>query len=93
MSKLNEKIHLLMEMNVFCEHYNSLDGFIPNWNDPNQEKFGISHFGSLANEEYKPYDIEKLCCVNKFVFGLCVSNENTAKHLLSEFGERLKLYY
>ncbi len=85
MSKLNEKIHLLMEMNVFCEHYNSLDGFIPDWNDGSQEKHGLMITGEV---------IPAWSFLSKnLVFGLAVSSEERAEQMKEEFKERLKLYY
>ena len=76
-----KRLNLYTEMQVFANFKNG--DWVADWNDVNQEKFGILfHCEKLSIESNFSY--------NDFVFQVTVKNKEIAQEMIEEFGERIK---
>lgn len=78
---IKEKMLLMQEMHAFAHVRN--EGWMPDWGDIEQEKYGI-----LQRDE-----IDCLTYVNSFVFGVAVKSIEIAEEMLEIFGERIEKFY
>lgn len=81
---IKEKTLLMQEMHAFAHVRN--EGWIPDWENEGEEKFGIK---LCRNKAYADYSIR----VNQLVFGVAVKSIEIAEEMLEEFGERIKKVY
>lgn len=78
------KIELLQELHSFANIMN--DGWIPNWKDNFESKFGIMSIS-------KDLVIDHNFTINNFVLGIAFKSHSIAEHALKIFGERIKIFY
>ena len=79
------KILLMQEMHAFAHVKN--EGWLPDWADLNEEKFGISY------STYVGFEVDSSMGCNYFIFGISVELRKTAEEMLEEFGERIEEIY
>lgn len=77
-----EKIALLCDMEEWARVHN--DGWVADWNDGDQEKFGVGYDG---------YEFGVDTCVlqNSFIFQIALKNKRTAEKFYDEFKDRLHI--
>ena len=61
-------------MRSWAKFHNELDGFVPDWKDDNQYKFGV--YCKKTRQKY--------------IFGIAVSSEQRAEQMLAEFRDDLE---
>lgn len=81
-----DKGDLYAQMQKFCSYYNEKDGFVADWTEESQNKYGI-----LISDK-KPI-IDFVWASNYFTFGLCVGSQERAEQMLKIFGADLEKYY
>lgn len=80
-----EKALLMADMMHFA--YVRNEGWVPNWGDNEQDKYGLS----IGNNR-EIYSIS-YCVYNCFLFGIAVKSEKIAREMLEEFGKRIERIY
>jgi hypothetical protein len=80
-----EKALLMADMMHFA--YVRNEGWVPNWGDDEQDKYGLS----IGNNR-EIYSIS-YCVYNCFLFGIAVKSEKIAREMLEEFGKRIERIY
>ncbi len=80
-----EKAILMADMMHFA--YVKNEGWVPNWGDDEQDKYGLS----ISNNR-EIYSISYYIH-NCFLFGIAVKSEEIARKMLIEFGGRIKEIY
>jgi hypothetical protein len=80
-----EKALLMEDMMHFA--YVRNEGWVPNWGDDEQDKYGLS----ISNNR-EIYSISYYVH-NCFLFGIAVKSEKIAREMLVEFGGRIKEIY
>jgi hypothetical protein len=80
-----EKALLMADMMYFA--YVKNEGWVPNWGDDEQDKYGLS----IGNNR-EIYSIS-YCVHNCFLFGIAVKSEKIARKMLEEFGKRIERIY
>lgn len=80
-----EKAILMADMMHFA--YVKNEGWVPNWGDDEQDKYGLS----ISNNR-EIYSISYYIH-NCFLFGIAVKSEKIAREMLVEFGGRIKEIY
>ena len=81
---IKEKMLLMQEMHAFAHVRN--EGWMPDWEDEGQERYGILQKGDEIKVDWVTY-------VNSFVFGVAVKSEEIAEEMLEIFGERIEKFY
>lgn len=81
---IKEKTLLMWEMYNFA--YVRNEGWMPNWHDEREEKFGII---SNKNKAYVEYFFQQ----NQLAFGVAVKSMEIAEEMLEIFGERIEKFY
>jgi hypothetical protein len=84
--ELYEKKSLLMEDMMHFAYVRN-EGWVPNWGDDEQDKYGLS----ISNNR-EVYSIS-YCVHNCFLFGIAVKSGEIARKMLTEFGGRIKEIY
>ncbi len=84
--ELYEEKSLLME-DMMHFAYVKNEGWVPNWGDNEQDKYGLS----ISNNR-EIYSIS-YCVHNCFLFGIAVKSGEIAREMLIEFGGRIKEIY
>lgn len=80
-----EKALLMEDMMHFA--YVRNEGWVPNWGDDEQDKYGLS----IGNNR-EIYSIS-YCVHNCFLFGIAVKSGEIAREMLVEFGKRIERIY
>src|SRR5690554_2377743 len=80
-----EKALLMADMMHFA--YVRNEGWVPNWGDDEQDKYGLS----IGNNR-EIYSIS-YCVHNCFLFGIAVKSREIAEEMLEEFGKRIERIY
>lgn len=81
---IKEKMLLMQEMYAFAHVRN--DGWMPNWQDGEQMKYGIVQ---IKDE----IEVDWFTRTNAFVFGVAVKSKAIAEEMLLEFGKRIESIY
>ena len=81
---IKEKILLMQEMYAFAHVKN--EGWMPDWRNGEQTKYGIASKGDGIKVDWCAYD-------NAFVFGVVVKSIEIAGEILEMFGERIEKFY
>lgn len=81
---IKEKVLLMQEMYAFTHVRN--EGWMPDWEERRQEKYGI------LLDSYK-VQVEYFSKLNQLVFGIAVKNREIAEEMLEIFGERIEKFY
>ena len=81
-----EYLQLAMEIKAHCDYLNELDGFVADWGDVEQVKFGLGMNCKLIGATYTKDG-------NLFLFNQYVSSEQRAKELLSIYKERIEKHF
>ncbi len=82
---LMNKVMLMQEMHQFA--YVKNEGWLPDWADLSEEKFGILY------SAYVGLEVECTMGCNYFIFGISVKSREIAGEMFEEFGERIKKVY
>lgn len=81
-----EQHQLYTDMSYVARIWNEEDNFIPDWNDYQQDKYGLLfRYMKIQVNSYSKY--------NYFVYGISVSSINRAKELSNLFKDRIIKYY
>ena len=81
---IKEKILLMQEMHAFAHARN--EGWVPDWRNGNQVKYGIVSRGARIEVDWFAHD-------NAFVFGVTVKSKAIAEEMLEIFGNRIEKFY
>lgn len=82
---IKEKMLLMQEMFAFAHVRN--EGWVTDWNNSNQKKYGV------LKRNLGIIEVDYFYHVNHFVFGIAVKSQEIAEEMLSIFGERIEKYY
>lgn len=74
---------LFTDMYFFAKEHN--EGWIPNWNDDEQIKYGIRCFGDV-------FSVDWYSTSNIFLFGISFKSEELARKALEKFRDKLTDY-
>ena len=80
-----EKTLLMADMMHFA--YVRNEGWMPNWGNLSEEKFGVLY------SAYEGLEVERTMGCNYFIFGIAVKSKEIAQEMLEEFGERIEEIY
>lgn len=75
--ELTDKAMLLIRMQSWADYHNKLDGFVVDWKDANQAKWGIRIIAKIAQTDWFTES-------NNFIFQICVS-DSRAQQMLDYF--------
>jgi hypothetical protein len=81
--KMSHKIKTILRMEAWAKHYNEVDGFVADFTDCNQEKWGIDIYNNLIKLTYYSKS-------NAFIFQICVASKERAKQMLEKFKDDLE---
>jgi hypothetical protein len=75
---MHHKIGTLLRMEAWAKHYNEVDGFVADWSNSKQWKYGFTFY---ENELSIHLSTES----NHFIFQICVASEKRAEQMLEKF--------
>jgi len=75
--QMHHKIKTLLRMEAWAKHYNEVDGFVADWENQQQDKWGIQQSYKITVERYNS--------LNTFIFQICVASKERAEQMLEKF--------